>query len=197
MLVRLIITVNSTTCQRQRNWNFLSFRDSILTFAISSGTSSGQLVFIYHWRVVCRREAELANSEERYILDILRRLSRNFYGRLIFAGIIDDKAKLIHFQKGEVAFRLPIERQNALDVQVSLMLTLGRQFEDFARPLTHMVLTYHGCEIIMMDVLPQLHMYVICTKGSAAGMTDMLTKLVEEAPGRVARGPDFVEDEWS
>jgi len=164
---------------------------------ISSSISSGQLVFIYHLRGLCRREAGLANSEEQYILDILRRLSRNFYGRLIFAGIIDEKAKLIHFQKGEVAFRLPIERQNALDVQVSLMLTLGRQFEDFARPLTHIVLTYHGCEVIMMEVLPQLYLYVICTKGSAAGMTDMLTKLVEEAPGRVERRPDFVEDEWS
>ena len=139
----------------------------------------------------------MTTSEELYILDILRRLSRNFYGRLIFAGIIDEKAKLIHFQKGEVAFRLPIERQNALDVQVSLMLTLARQFEDFARPLTHVVLTYHGCEIIMMDILPQLHLYVICTKGSAAGMTDMLTKLVEEAPRRIESGSDFVEDEWS
>jgi hypothetical protein len=139
----------------------------------------------------------VSNSEERYILDILRRLSRNFYGRLIFAGIIDEKAKLIHFQKGEVAFRLPIERQNALDVQVSLMLTLARQFEDFARPLTHIVLTYHGCEIVMMDVLPQLHLYVICTKGSSSGMTDMLTKLVEEAPGRVETRSHFVEDEWS
>jgi hypothetical protein len=117
---------------------------------------------------------------------------------LVFAGIVDEKAKLIHFQKGEVAFRLPIDRQNALDVQVSLMLSLGRQFEDFAGTLNHVVLTFRGSEIILMEILPRLYLYVICTAGSAPGMTDMLAKLVEEGPGRVLQGKrDFIEDEWS
>ena len=118
---------------------------------------------------------------------------------MIFAGIIDDKAKLIHFQKGDVAFLLPFERQNALDVQVSLMLSLAKQLEDFAGGLNHTILSFHDCEIIIMEVLPHSFLYVICIKGAATDMTDMLIRLVEERPRtRVGeRKRDLIEDEWS
>jgi len=141
----------------------------------------------------------MVTLEEQYIQDILRRLSRNFHGRLIFAGIIDEKAKLIHFQKGDVAFLLPFERQNALDVQISLMLSLGKQLEDFAGGLSHTVLSFHDCEIIIAEVLARSFLYVICTRGAAGDMTDMLMRLVEEGPETrmVGRKPGLVEDEWS
>lgn len=141
----------------------------------------------------------MVSLEEQYIQDILRRLSGNFHGRLVFAGIIDEKAKLIHFQKGDVAFLLPFERQNALDVQISLMLSLGKQLEDFAGSLSHTVLSFHDCEIIIMEVLAHSFLYVICTKGAASDMTDMLMRLVEASPEtRIAgRERDLVQDEWS
>lgn len=141
----------------------------------------------------------MVSLEEQFIQDILRRLSRNFHGRLVFAGIIDEKAKLIHFQKGDVAFLLPFERQNALDVQISLMLSLGKQLEDFAGSLSHTVLSFHDCEIIIMEVLAHSFLYVICTKGAASDMTDMLIRLVEASPETriAARERDLVQDEWS
>ena len=141
----------------------------------------------------------MVSLEEQYIQDILKRLSRNFHGRLIFAGIIDDKAKLIHFQKGDVAFLLPFERQNALDVQISLMLSMGKQLEDFAGGLSHTVLSYRDCEIIIMEVLTNSFLYVICTKGAASDMTDMLMRLIEASPETKTgeRERDLVQDEWS
>lgn len=144
----------------------------------------------------------VVSPEEQYIQDILKRLSRNFYDRLLFAGIIDEKAKLIHFQKGEATFLLPIERQNALDVQVSLVFSLSKQFEDIAGSLTHTVLTCEDCEIIIMDIMIDSILYVICTKGAASDIADMLTKLIEDAPEKrerqmVGRHKEFIEDEWT
>lgn len=145
----------------------------------------------------------VVNPEEQYVQGILKGLSRNFYDRLLFAGIIDEKAKLIHFQKGEASFLLPMERQNALDVQVSLVFALAKQFEDFGGPLVHTILTFEDCEVVIMDILANSVLYVICT-GGAADIVDMLTKLIEEKPERVSKygatqgqKGEFVEDEWS
>lgn len=144
----------------------------------------------------------MVSAEELYIQRILKSLSRNFYDRLLFAGIIDEKAKLIHFQKGEEAFLLPVERQNALDVQVSLVFTLAKQFEDLGGPLVHTILTFHDCEIIVADILRGSILYVICTNGSEE-IADMLTRLMEDAPERTGmkvtkrQKEEFIEDEWS
>lgn len=145
----------------------------------------------------------MVSPEEEYIQDVLKRLSRNFYDRLLFAGIIDSKAKLIHFQKGETPFLLPIDRQNALDVQVSLVFSLSKQFEDVAGPLVNTILTCENYEVVVMDILLDSILYVICTKGAAVDIADMLTKLVEDMPNTRPRkrtdhqNQEFVEDEWS
>jgi hypothetical protein len=142
------------------------------------------------------------NSEEEYIQDILRRLSRKFQGRLIFAGIIDENAKLVHFQKGNVAFRLPTDRQAALDVQVSLLLQLAKQFEDFAASLTQLVMTFNECEIVIMKILNDSVLYVICRRGAASDISNMLAKFVEDGPEKGLQPTNheqrsFIEDEWS
>jgi hypothetical protein len=133
------------------------------------------------------------DDEIWYIEDILKGLSRNFYGRLIFAGIIDDKAKLMHFQKGESRFVLSISRQNALDVQVSLILSLAKQFEDFAGPLDNVILSGKKYDLAVTEILPQLHLYVICAKGSAADILDMVARVVEVGPHK---SQELIEDEW-
>ena len=128
-------------------------------------------------------------ADGRYVEDILKRLSRNFYRQLVFAGIIDDTAKLLHFQKGEAGFPLTISRQNAIDVQISFLSSLAKQFQDFAGKLDFVIMSFGKNDIIVIEVLPKMFLYVICTKGSAPDMADMLTKLVEENP--------YLEDEWS
>jgi len=151
---------------------------------------------------ITERGNALGNPEDQYVQYILKNLSRNFYDRLLFAGIIDEKAKLVHFQKGEASFLLPLERQNALDVQISLVFALAKQFEDFGGPLAHTVLTFADCEVIIMDILADSVLYVICAAG-AADVVDMLSKLIEEKPAsqgerRNAKSQkEFVEDEWS
>lgn len=180
-----------------------TFTSGFLAVDFISIARSDHVVFISYpcrplagGRAVCK----MVSPEESYVEGVLKSLSREFYDRLIFAGIIDEKAKLIHFQKGEAAQFLPMDRQNALDVQVSLVFTLAKQFEDFGGPLVHTILTFQDCDVIIMNVLRDSILYVICTSGSSE-IAEMLTRLVEDMPRRIDKtynkGQEFIEDEWS
>jgi hypothetical protein len=155
--------------------------------------SSDQLVFI------CRIWGMTAAHMVRdlYVEDIFKLLTRNFSGQLIFAGVIDEKAKLLHFQKGKYPLALPVDRQNALDVQLSLVWTISKQLEDFAGLLVHTILTFSDSEVIVMQVSTKLMLYIICTRNSAAAILDTLAKLIKESNGKLAEEDDYVEHEWS
>jgi hypothetical protein len=131
--------------------------------------------------------------EALHIEDIFNLLTKDFPRQLVFAGVIDDRAKLLHFQKGKIPLVLPIDRQNALDVQLSLVWTISKQLEDFTGPLAHTVLTFSGSEVILLQISTKLMLYIICTTGSSADIVDSLTNLIKES-GKIA--DDYVEHEW-
>ena len=131
------------------------------------------------------------------VQDIFKELTRNFPGQLIFAGIIDDRAKLLHFQKGKFPLMLPVDRQNALDVQLSLVWTISKQLEDFAGQLVHTVLTFKDADVIVMQISAKLMLYIICTKKSGPAILDALNKLFKESSGKLAEKDDYEEHEWS
>lgn len=122
-------------------------------------------------------------------------LTKKFSDKLIFAGVIDSKAKLIHFQKGAYTLILPIDRQNALDVQLSLVCSLSQQLEDIGGKLAHTVLTFVNCEIIILQVSTESILYVICSSGSATPISHTLSKLLSDEAQFTE--DDYVEHEWS
>ena len=134
-----------------------------------------------------------------FVEDILKRLSLNFQEKLVFAGVIDRKAKLIHFQKGEISFLLPIHRQNALDVQMSLLFMLVKQLEDLSGSLDFAIFSFSKYESVLVELFPGSSLYVVCKKGAAANIADMLTRLLENSPCgelNATEGEEFVEEEW-
>jgi hypothetical protein len=135
-------------------------------------------------------------ARDLHVEDIFKLLTRNFSGQLIFAGVIDERAKLLHFQKGKHPLMLPIDRQNALDVQLSLIWTISKQFEDFTGLLVHTVLTFTDSEVIVMQISSKLMLYIICTRKSASAILDMLTELIKESNNKLA-DDDYIEHEWS
>ena len=66
------------------------------------------------------------NSIER----LLDKIDADLANFLIFAGVLDNNAKLLSFRRGKASFSLPTERHETLDVQISLMFSLIRQLED-------------------------------------------------------------------
>ena len=135
-------------------------------------------------------------SNDGLVESIFGVLGKKFSDRLIFAGVVDPKAKLIHFQKGAYTLFLPIDRQNALDVQLSLVCSLSQQLEDIGGKLDHTVLTFKDCEIVILQVSSGSVLYVICSRGSAAAISHALLKLVNDI-ARFAGDDDYIEHEWS
>lgn len=144
-------------------------------------------------------------KEKEYVQDILAWLSRNFTDNLILAGIVNEKAKMIDYQKGTGLLQLNSVRQNDINVNVSLIFSLAKQFEDFTGSLAHSVMTYDDHEVIIMDVSAGTILYVICTAGAASDIIDGLTRLNEDAPVReesnkwvvTGHNTDFVSSDWT
>ena len=148
----------------------------------------------------------IKSEKEQHIRDVLLRLSGYFHEHLILAGIVDQKAKLLDYQIGTVTEpQMAHVRQNDLNVKVSLIFALAKQFEGFTGSLSHSVLTYDDYEMIIMDISEGAILFVICTSGAATDIVDSLTRLTEDAPlmeesnkwMTAGHNPDYVDGEWS
>jgi hypothetical protein len=144
-------------------------------------------------------------KEKEHVQDILGWLSRNFHDYLILAGIVNEKAKLIDYKKGTGHMQLSSGRQNDININVSLIFSLAKQFEDFTGSLAHSVMTYDDHDVIIMDVSAGTILYVICAAGAASDIIDGLIRLNEDVPVReesnkwVVTGynADFVSSDWT
>lgn len=142
---------------------------------------------------------------KEHVQDILEWLSQSFPEDLILAGVVNGKAKTIDYQKGSDLLQLNGLRQNDINVNVSLIFSLAKQFEDFTGSLAHSVITYDDYEVIIMDIAVDMILYVICATGAASAIVDGLTSKKEDVPDReesnkwVVTGynTDFVSSDWT
>jgi hypothetical protein len=165
----------------------------------------GQLAFIIcQCQSNIRRWQKIMEHEKEQIRDILTWLSRNFSDRMILACVVDEKAKLIDYQKGIMQFGRTTSKHSDINIKISLIFSLAKQFEDFAGPLAHSVITYDNHEVVIMDISGTI-LYIICTVGSASDIVDELTRRVEDVPVReetkkwqvTHHDQDFISSDWS
>ena len=129
------------------------------------------------------------NSVER----LLERIDADISNFLIFAGVLDNNAKLLSFRRGKASFSLPIERHDTLDVQLSLMFSLIRQLEDISG-LHKFTVTRFARHDIFLFGTPDLHVFVITSPTSEGQVAKTLAELVatmNDAEPPVA-APNFV-----
>lgn len=107
---------------------------------------------------------------------LLDKIDANISNFLIFAGVLDNNAKLVSFRRGK-SFSLPIERHDTLDVQLSLMFSLIRQLEDISGPHKFTV-TRFGRHDIFLFGTSDLHVFVITSPTSEGQVAKTLTELV-------------------
>lgn len=119
-------------------------------------------------------------DESGYWEFLLDSLSDGFYDTLIFIGVIDEKAKLLHFQKGKSKFVLPPSDQQVHDLKISIMFSVAKYLENLAGCLEYVVLYFKSYELIVIEMLPMRYIYAVCRKGSAADIADMLMGLIGE-----------------
>lgn len=112
------------------------------------------------------------NSVER-LLDKIDSASSNF---LIFAGVLDNNAKLLSFRRGKAKFSLPIERHDTLDVQLSLMFSLIRQLEDISGDHKFTVTRFERHDIFLFGT-SDLHIFVITSPTSEGQLSKTMALL--------------------
>lgn len=113
------------------------------------------------------------NSIER----LLDKIDADISNFLIFAGVLDNNAKLISFRRGKASFSLPIERHDTLDVQLSLMFSLIRQLEDISGPHKFTVTRFARHDIFLFGT-SDLHIFVITAPTSEGQVAKTLAELV-------------------
>jgi hypothetical protein len=108
---------------------------------------------------------------------ILNKMDTEISEYLIFAGVLDNNAKLLSFRKGKASFSLPIERHDTLDVQLSLMFSLLRQLEDISGFHRFTVTRFTKHDIFLFGT-SELHVFVITTPNSEGHVVKSLAELV-------------------
>jgi hypothetical protein len=101
---------------------------------------------------------------------------------LVFAGILDNNAKLLSYRVGKSSFSLPIERHDTLDVQIALMFSLIKQLEDISGPHKLSVTRFSKHDIFMFGS-QDLHIFVITSPTSEERVAKTLVELVSTMTG--------------
>jgi hypothetical protein len=123
---------------------------------------------------------------------LLDKIDTDLSNFLIFAGVLDNNAKLLSFRRGKASFSLPIERHETLDVQISLMFSLIRQLEDITGMHKFTVTRFARQDIFLFGT-SDLHVFVITPPTSEeqvaktlAELVTMITNSPELAPNKTA-----------
>ena len=104
---------------------------------------------------------------------------------LVFAGILDNNAKLLSYRVGKSRFSLPIERHDTLDVQIALMFSLIKQLEDISGSHKLSVTRFAKHDIFMFGS-QDLHFFVITSPTSEDKVAKTLVELVNTMSGPAA-----------
>ena len=108
---------------------------------------------------------------------LLDKIDSDLSDFLVFAGILDNNAKLLSYRVGKSSFSLPIERHDTLDVQIALMFSLIKQLEDISGAHKLSVTRFAKHDIFMFGN-QDLHIFVITSPTSEERVAKSLVDLV-------------------
>ncbi len=108
---------------------------------------------------------------------LLDKIDSDLSDFLVFAGILDNNAKLLSYRVGKSRFSLPIERHDTLDVQIALMFSLIKQLEDISGAHKLTVTRFAKHDIFMFGN-QDLHIFVITSPTSEERVAKTLVDLV-------------------
>ncbi len=116
---------------------------------------------------------------------LLDKVDSDLSDLLVFAGILDNNAKLLSYRVGKSRFSLPIERHDTLDVQIALMFSLIKQLEDISGSHKLSVTRFAKHDIFMFGS-QDLHFFVITSPTSEDKVAKTLVELVSTMSGPAA-----------
>jgi hypothetical protein len=120
---------------------------------------------------------------------LLDKIDSDLSDFLVFAGILDNNAKLLSYRVGKSSFSLPIERHDTLDVQIALMFSLIKQLEDISGAHKLTVTRFANHDIFMFGN-QDLHIFVITSPTADERVAKSLVDLV----GTISHGAANLEN---
>jgi len=120
---------------------------------------------------------------------LLDKIDSDLSDFLVFAGILDNNAKLLSYRVGKSRFSLPIERHDTLDVQIALMFSLIKQLEDISGAHKLTVTRFANHDIFMFGN-QDLHIFVITSPTADERVAKSLVDLV----GTISNGAADLEN---
>lgn len=123
-----------------------------------------------------------------YVERLLDRIESSASKSLIFAGVLDNNAKLLSFRKGSAQFSLPIERHDTLDVQLSLMFSLIRQLEDISGEHKFSATRFAKHDVFLFGT-SDLHVFAITIPTAEAQNSKLMADIaatIDESNSQVA-----------
>jgi hypothetical protein len=115
---------------------------------------------------------------------VLDKINDELGESLVFAGALDNNAKLLSFRKGTGKFSLPVERHDTLDVQISLLFSLLRQLEDISGS-HRFTLTRFGKYDFFLFGTSDIHLFVVSVPEPA----DKISQVVSDLASEMVEGP--------
>lgn len=119
---------------------------------------------------------------------VLDRVSSELEGSLVFAGALDNNAKLLGFRKGTSKMALPVERHETLDVQISLLFSLLHQLEDIAGPHTYTVTRFGKYNIFLFGT-NDIHLFIVSNPDNDANISRVMSGILRNETEESDTGP--------
>ena len=119
---------------------------------------------------------------------ILDKVSVELEDSLVFAGALDNNAKLLSFRKGSGKLALPVERHETLDVQISLFFSLLHQLEDIAGNHRFTMTRFQKYNIYLFGT-DDIHLFVVSSSDSADTTTSFVSVLAGITADEPPKGP--------
>lgn len=109
---------------------------------------------------------------------VLDKVSSELEDSLVFAGALDNNAKLLGFRKGSSKMALPVERHETLDVQISLLFSLLHQLEDIAG-MHKFTVTRFGKYNIFLFGTNDIHLFIVSNPGYDENISQVMSQILE------------------
>ena len=110
---------------------------------------------------------------------VLDRVNSELGDSLVFAGALDNNAKLLSFRKGTGKFSLPVERHDTLDVQISLLFSLLRQLEDISGSHKFTLTRFDKYDFFLFGT-SDIHLFVVSVPEPGDNISSVVSELAGE-----------------
>lgn len=110
---------------------------------------------------------------------LLDKINETLSDQIAFAGFIDDKADLLEYRKIKKIYHIPIERQESLNVQISLVTSVAKNWKDVFGSVKHISYSSDDYDVIFIEALSST-LVIMAAPGTGTHVVKQVFKIIAE-----------------